>query len=112
MSLLIGYLNLRSQFFKCCQMFTFFSSLVDPKSARKLTETETTESQSTTNMHVSNNNSVFLQTTRAFVRVAGDAATEQNVRLIADSGSRKSYVTADLKRALNLPVFCQGEIDD
>ena len=83
---------------------------MDPKSARMLTETETTESQSTTNMHVSNNNSVFLQTTRAFVRVPGDAATEQNVRLIVDSGSKKSYDTADLKRALNLPVFAKEKL--
>ena len=47
---------------------------------------------------------------RAFVRVPGDAATEQNVRLIVDSGSKKSYDTADLKRALNLPVFAKEKL--
>ena len=74
------------------------------------TTPETKESQSTTNMHVSKKNSVLLQTARAFVRVPGDAATEQNVRLIFDSGSQKSYVTEELKRALNLPVIAKEKL--
>ena len=74
------------------------------------TTPETKESQSTANMHVSNKNSVLLQTARAFVRVPGETTTEQNVRLIFDSGSQKSYVTEELKRALNLPVIAKEKL--
>ena len=74
------------------------------------TTPETKESQSTTNMHISNKNSVLLQTAHTFVKVPGDAKTEQNVHLIFDSGSQKSYVTEELKRALNLPAIAKEKL--
>ena len=64
------------------------------------------EVQTTANyMHVSSGNSVLLQTARADVYSPGDDSKVQNIRLIFDTGSQKSYVNESLKDALKLKVI-------
>ena len=72
-------------------------------------ETKEPESVSTTNMHVSARNSVFLQTTRADVKAPGKPSGT-NFRFVFDSGSQKSYVTVDVKNAFNNPVVGKNKL--
>lgn len=63
------------------------------------------EVQTTANYHVSSENSVLLQTARADVCSPGDDSMTENIRLVFDTGSQKSYVNRSLKDALNLKVI-------
>ena len=66
-------------------------------------------SQSTTNMHVNVKNSVLLQTAR--VQVKPPQQQQSNtVRMVLDSGSQKSYVTKEVKYALELPVIGKDKL--
>ena len=62
------------------------------------------ETQTTTNMHISGRNSVLLQTARADVSAPGVGGKTENIRIIFDSGSQKTYINERLKKSLNLKV--------
>ena len=72
------------------------------------TSLETT-SQSTTNMHVNAKNSVLLQTARVQVKPP-QKQQSSTVRLVFDSGSQKSYITKEVKDALDLPVVGKDKL--
>ena len=63
---------------------------------------ENAETQTTTNMHVSGRNTVLLQTAQAEVSAPGIGGKTENVRIIFDSGSQKTYIHERIKRSLNL----------
>ena len=65
---------------------------------------ENAETQTTTNMHVSGRNTVLLQTAQAEVSAPGVGGKTENIRLIFDSGSQKTYINERIKRSLNLKV--------
>ena len=65
---------------------------------------EDVETQTTTNMHISGRNSVLLQTARADVSAPGVGGKTENIRIIFDSGSQKTYINERVKRSLNLKV--------
>ena len=60
------------------------------------------ETQTTTNMHVSGRNTVLLQTAHAEVSAPGIGGKTENIRIIFDSGSQKTYIHERIKRSLNL----------
>eukprot|EP00112_Aurelia_sp_Birch-Aquarium-sp1_P017158 Seg3959.1 transcript_id=Seg3959.1/GoldUCD/mRNA.D3Y31 product="ATP-dependent DNA helicase tlh1" protein_id=Seg3959.1/GoldUCD/D3Y31 len=62
------------------------------------------ETQTTTNMHISGRNSVLLQTARADVSAPGTGGKTENIRIIFDSGSQKTYINERIKKSLNLKV--------
>ena len=72
-------------------------------------ETKEPKSASTTNMDVSARISVLLQTAWAEVKAPGKPSGT-NFRFVFDSGSQKSYVTVDVKNALNLPVVGKDKL--
>ena len=66
-------------------------------------------SQSTTNMHVNAKKSVLLQTARVQVKPPQQQQSSI-VRMVLDSGSQKSYVTKEVKDALELPVIGKDKL--
>ena len=77
-----------------------------PQSPVQKVQNKEAEVQTTANyMHVSSGNSVLLQTARADVCQPGDDSKVQNIHLVFDTGSQKSYVNESLKDALNLKVI-------
>ena len=62
------------------------------------------ETQTTTNMHISGRNSVLLQTARAGVSAPRTEGRAENIGIIFDSGSQKTYINERLQKSLNLKV--------
>ena len=76
-----------------------------PKSHNQTASKVQAETQTTTNLHVSSQNSILLQTAPAKVSSPGEERKSENIRVIFDSGSQKTYVSQRVKESLSLKVI-------
>ena len=51
------------------------------------------------------NQTVLLQTAKAYVTTPGNFETEMAVRVLIDGGSQRTYISKDLRNKLKLPTL-------
>ncbi len=65
----------------------------------------------TMTMHVQSRTSILLQTARGYISSPTNPNSEKISRLIFDTGSKHSYISANLRDALQLPTVSQETIE-
>ena len=66
--------------------------------------------ESTMTMHINTKTSILLQTAKGFISPPADPQRSEIARLIFDTGSKHSYISAKLKETLQLPIVGQETI--